>query len=66
MENQRIVLASRPEGWVTPENFRLEKAPLPPVGDGEALIKNLWLSLDPYMRGRMSAGKSYVKGVEIG
>ena len=66
MENQRIVLASRPQGWVTPENFRLEKAPLPPVAEGEVLVKNLWLSLDPYMRGRMSETRSYVKGVEIG
>jgi NADPH-dependent curcumin reductase len=66
MENQRIVLASRPQGWVTPDNFRLEKAPLPQPQDGEVLVKNLWLSLDPYMRGRMSEQKSYVKGVEIG
>jgi len=66
MQNQRIVLASRPEGWVTPENFRLEKASMPAPGDGEVLVKNLWLSLDPYMRGRMSDAKSYVKGVDIG
>jgi NADPH-dependent curcumin reductase CurA len=66
MENQRIVLASRPEGWVTPQNFRLEKAPLPRPAEGEVLVKNLWLSLDPYMRGRISAAKSYVKGVDIG
>lgn len=66
MENQRIVLASRPEGWVTPQNFRLENAPLPRPADGEVLVKNLWLSLDPYMRGRISAAKSYVKGVDIG
>jgi len=66
MENQRIVLASRPEGWVTPANFRLEKAPLPQPQEGEILVKNLWLSLDPYMRGRMSEQKSYVKGVDIG
>jgi NADPH-dependent curcumin reductase CurA len=66
MENQRIVLASRPEGWVTPQNFRLETAPLPRPADGEVLVKNLWLSLDPYMRGRISATKSYVKGVDIG
>ena len=66
MENQRIVLASRPEGWVTPQNFRLEKAPLPRPADGEVLVKNLWLSLDPYMRGRISAARSYVKGVDIG
>jgi NADPH-dependent curcumin reductase len=66
MENQRIVLASRPKGWVTPENFRLEKAPVPVAGEGEVVVKNLWLSLDPYMRGRISEAKSYVKGVDIG
>jgi NADPH-dependent curcumin reductase CurA len=66
MENQRVVMASRPEGWVTEDNFRLEKAPVPRPGEGEVLVKNLWLSLDPYMRGRMSAQKSYVKGVDIG
>jgi NADPH-dependent curcumin reductase CurA len=66
MENQRIVLASYPQGWVTPENFRLETSPLPRVGEGEVLVKNLWLSLDPYMRGRISPAKSYVKGVDIG
>jgi NADPH-dependent curcumin reductase len=66
MENQRIVLASRPEGWVREENFRLEKTVVPPLQDGEVLVKNLWLSLDPYMRGRMSEAKSYVKGVDLG
>ncbi len=66
MDNQRIVLASRPEGWVSEHNFRLETAPLPRPGEGEVLVKNLWLSLDPYMRGRISAAKSYVKGVELG
>src|SRR5688572_5387160 len=66
MENKRIVLASRPKGWVTEENFRLETAPLPEPAAGEVLVKNLWLSLDPYMRGRMDDAKSYVKGVDIG
>jgi NADPH-dependent curcumin reductase CurA len=66
MENQRIVLASRPQGWVTEENFQLQKTPLPTPGEGEVLVKNLWLSLDPYMRGRMSDAKSYVKGVDLG
>jgi NADPH-dependent curcumin reductase CurA len=64
--NKRIVLASYPEAWVTEANFRLETAPLAKPGDGEVLVKNHWLSLDPYMRGRMSQQKSYVKGVEIG
>jgi NADPH-dependent curcumin reductase CurA len=66
MENKRVVLASRPKGWVTEENFRLETAPLPKPAEGEVLVKNLWLSLDPYMRGRMDDVKSYVKGVDIG
>ena len=66
MENKRVVLASRPKGWVTEENFRLETAPLPKPAEGELLVKNLWLSLDPYMRGRMDDVKSYVKGVDIG
>jgi len=64
--NKRIVLASYPEGWVTEANFRMETAPVPRPGEGEVLVKNLWLSLDPYMRGRISQQKSYVKGVEPG
>ncbi len=64
--NKRVVLASYPEGWVTEANFRVESAPDPKPAEGEVLVKNLWLSLDPYMRGRMSQQKSYVKGVEIG
>ncbi|HYN11281.1 MAG TPA: NADP-dependent oxidoreductase [Burkholderiales bacterium] len=66
MENRRVLLASRPSGWVTEQNFRIEAAPLPKPQEGEVLVKNLWLSLDPYMRGRMSDAKSYVKGVDIG
>jgi NADPH-dependent curcumin reductase CurA len=64
--NKRIVLASYPEGWVSEANFRLETAPLPKPAEGEVLVKNHWLSLDPYMRGRMSQQRSYVKGVEPG
>ncbi len=64
--NQRIVLASRPDGRPTAENFRLEKAAVPNAGEGEVLLKLRYLSLDPYMRGRMSAAKSYAAPVEIG
>lgn len=64
--NRRVLLASRPTGWVSEANFRLEDAPLPAPAEDEVLVKNLWLSLDPYMRGRMSDAKSYVKGVDIG
>lgn len=56
---QRIVLASRPKGQVVPENFRLESLPVPELKDGEILIRNHFLSLDPYMRGRMEDVKSY-------
>jgi NADPH-dependent curcumin reductase len=65
-ENRRIVLASRPEGEPTPETFRLERAGVPEPGPGEALLRTLYLSLDPYMRGRISAAKSYARGVEPG
>ncbi|HXJ54891.1 MAG TPA: NADP-dependent oxidoreductase [Burkholderiales bacterium] len=66
IRNRRVLLASRPSGWVTEADFRIEEAPLPEPAQGEVLVRNLWLSLDPYMRGRMSDAKSYVKGVELG
>jgi NADPH-dependent curcumin reductase CurA len=66
VENKRVVLASRPKGWVTEDNFRLESAPVPQPKDGEVLVKNLWLSLDPYMRGRMNDAKSYAAKQELG
>src|SRR5262249_39206584 len=62
----RIVLASRPEGAPIAENFRIERAAIPTPADGEVLLKVRYLSLDPYMRGRMSAAKSYAAPVEIG
>jgi len=64
--NQRIVLASRPHGAPTLDNFRLEEQPLPELKDGEVLLKTLYLSLDPYMRGRMSEGPSYAAPVALG
>jgi NADPH-dependent curcumin reductase CurA len=56
---QRIVLASRPRGPVVPDNFRIETVDVPELADGQLLIRNHYLSLDPYMRGRMSEAKSY-------
>lgn len=56
---KRIVLASRPSGAVSPDNFRLEQMPVPELADGQVLVRNHYLSLDPYMRGRMNEGKSY-------
>jgi NADPH-dependent curcumin reductase CurA len=64
--NRRVLLASRPKGWVSEANFKIEDVPLPAPADGQVLVKNLWLSLDPYMRGRMNEGKSYAAKQEIG
>jgi NADPH-dependent curcumin reductase len=64
--NRKIVLASRPQGEPRPDNFRLIEEDIAEPGAGEILLKTLWLSLDPYMRGRMSAAKSYADPVEIG
>jgi NADPH-dependent curcumin reductase CurA len=63
---RRIVLASRPAGPVTPENFRLEEVPLPEVAEGQILVRNHYLSLDPYMRGRMEESKSYAAPQPLG
>jgi NADPH-dependent curcumin reductase CurA len=65
-ENRRVVLASRPQGAPTPENFRLETKPIPEPGDGQILLRTIWLSLDPYMRGRMSDAPSYSPPVQVG
>jgi NADPH-dependent curcumin reductase CurA len=64
--NKQVLLASRPKGWVTEENFRIVDTPMPVPGDGEVLVRNRWLSLDPYMRGRMSEAKSYVPPAALG
>jgi hypothetical protein len=64
--NQQILLASRPSGVPTEANFKLVETPAPDPGDGQFLVRNLWLSLDPYMRARMDAVKSYAKFVELG
>jgi NADPH-dependent curcumin reductase CurA len=56
---QRIVLASRPRGEVLPDNFRIETVAIPELKEGEVLVRNHYLSLDPYMRGRMAEAKSY-------
>ncbi|MGB5444382.1 MAG: NADP-dependent oxidoreductase [Psychromonas sp.] len=64
--NQRIVLASRPVGAPTQSNFRLENTDKPVPAKGEVLLRTIYLSLDPYMRGRMSDAKSYADPVAIG
>jgi NADPH-dependent curcumin reductase CurA len=63
---RRIILKSRPVGAPTPENFRLEESAAPVPADGQVLLRTLYLSLDPYMRGRMSDAPSYAPPVEVG
>lgn len=64
--NRRIVLNSRPVGAPIANNFRLEEGPVPEPGPGLVLLRTLYLSLDPYMRGRMSDARSYAASVAIG
>ena len=64
--HRRIVLASRPQGMVSLENFRLEEVAVPQPGPGQILVRQIYQSLDPYMRGRMNDGPSYAPPVPIG
>ncbi|WP_294173476.1 NADP-dependent oxidoreductase [uncultured Sphingomonas sp.] len=59
-------LKSRPSGMPIPDNFELKEIDLPPLGDGLARVRNRWLSVDPYMRGRMNDVKSYVPPFAVG
>jgi NADPH-dependent curcumin reductase CurA len=63
--NRRIVLARRPQGAPVPADFRLESGPVPSPGPGQVLLRTRYLSLDPYMRGRMNEGPSYAPPVEL-
>ena len=63
---RRIVLARRPEGRPSEADFRHEEGPVPEPAEGEVMVRVTWLSLDPYMRGRMDAGPSYAAPVEVG
>ena len=65
-QNTRVLLASRPEGAPTVANFRIENGPLPQPEDGQLLLRTVYLSLDPYMRSRMSAAKSYAAAMNEG
>ncbi len=64
--NRQILLKSRPDGAPSVDNFELVERPIPQPGEGEVLMRTLFLSLDPYMRGRMNASKSYAKPAELG
>ena len=62
-KNRQFVLANHPEGLPSESTWRLVEAPMPEPKDGEILVRALWLSVDPYMRGRISPSKGYTKGV---
>ena len=64
--NRSIVLAARPCGAPTPQDFRLEQGIVPQPGDGQVLLRTVYLSLDPYMRGRMSEGAAYAPPLALG
>ncbi|OVZ57139.1 NADP-dependent oxidoreductase [Pigmentiphaga sp. NML080357] len=64
--NRRIVMVRRPAGAPSPADFRMETVPVPAPGDGQVLLQTVYLSLDPYMRGRMSDAASYAKPLGIG
>lgn len=66
MKSQAIYLASRPEGEPTPDNFRIDSYELPEVLRGQVLLENQCFTVDPYMRGRMNEGESYVPPFEVG
>jgi NADPH-dependent curcumin reductase CurA len=65
-QNRRIVLVARPQGDPRDEDFRMQVGDLPVPGEGQVLLRTIYLSLDPYMRGRMNAGPSYAVPVELG
>jgi NADPH-dependent curcumin reductase CurA len=64
--SREIQLVSRPSGMLRPENFALVKTDLEPLQDQQVLVLNLYMSVDPYMHGRMNEGKSYVPPFELG
>src|SRR3954467_6188892 len=64
--NRQVLLASRPSGEPTPDDFTMAESEVPEPGPGQMLLRTIYLSLDPYMRGRMNAGRSYAKPVEVG
>ena len=64
--SRQVHLVSRPHGWPAPENFALVEVDLPDPGPGEVLVRNTFMSVDPYMRGRMNSGPSYAPPYEVG
>jgi len=65
-QNRQVLLKRRPSGAPTPADFEIAEGPIAEPGDGEVLVRGIYLSLDPYMRGRISAARSYAKPVDVG
>jgi NADPH-dependent curcumin reductase len=66
MTNKQVLLAARPDGWVKESDFRIVETPAPQPAEGQILLKNLYLSVDPYMRGAMNEKRAYGKPLQIG
>src|SRR5687767_1139676 len=64
--NRQVLLAARPAGAPKPSDFRLVETAIPEPGPGEVLVRNIYMSVDPYMRGRMNDRRSYAKPWEVG
>ena len=65
-QNTRVIFRAQPEGWVRESDMEVAQAPVPEPGEGQVLVRNIAMSLDPYMRGRMTSRKSYIQGFQIG
>jgi len=65
-QNRQVLLKRRPSGAPSPADFEIAEGPIAELGDGEVLVRGIYLSLDPYMRGRISAARSYAKPVDVG
>jgi NADPH-dependent curcumin reductase CurA len=65
-QNTRVIFKSQPQGWVKESDMAVERGPVPESAEGQVLVRNLFMSLDPYMRGRMTGRKSYIQGFQLG
>src|SRR3546814_2413705 len=65
-QNTRVIIKAQPEGWVKESDMEVVQAPPPEPGEGQVLVRNIAMSLDPYMRGRMTSRKSYIQGFQLG
>lgn len=65
-QNTRVIFRAQPEGWVKESDMEVTQAPVPEPGAGQVLVRNVAMSLDPYMRGRMTSRKSYIAGFKLG